>query len=715
MSSVTIMNTQQGLARRYYFGAAIDDFLSMSDMEIIGKLVMASPHDSNEETTMSWAEEITVVKNALKSYSGRGSVFMEYNIPRLGRRADVIALIDNIVIVMEFKAMNNVLTHAAYLQVWDYALDLKNFQLGSRDRVIVPIVVATKAANNNCSFELVHHEDDVYQPLLSNGDRLGECIKHVLDELKHGKGYDPKKDEAWAKSGYEPTPTIVEAATALFNHHTVDDITRHDADDLNIATKTIDQIINNSKRLQQKAICFVTGVPGAGKTLIGLQTAIRHFDPDHHDGAIYLSGNYPLVNVLQEALARDYVQRDRERVAQEIAEGKPGQKAVTKKDAQSKVKAFIQMIHHYRDTYLEGIRINNDNGGLEPIPGYFTSHQDKAYIPSEHVAIFDEAQRAWTRDVLARFLADKTKGRTNVLNDFPYSEPEFLISTINRHEDWGVVICLIGGGQEINKGEAGIGEWVKAINRRYQDWNVYISDQLMSEEYEHGRIVDIIDKSHLYIVPGLHLAVSMRQFRAGKVADFVHHLLALEPEKASQILLKELTQYPIALTRSLDKAKQWLRKHQKGTQRMGMLASSKAERLKAISINVRYKPNFVEWFLAGDDDIRSSNHLEDTLTEFEVQGLEIDWACVVWDADMILSSDHTKWEHRELRSGTKWNNINDSVRQRYQLNAYRVLLTRARLGMIIVVPEGDPNDSTRKPEWYDGIYNYLKQIGLSVI
>lgn len=713
MTTETI-TTQGSLAKRFYFGESIADFLDDDEKRIIGELAIASRHDSNEETLESWSEEIRVMKSAVNDYAGRGSLFMEYNIPRLGRRADVIALIDDVVFVLEFKAMNDEFTREAYLQVWDYALDLKNFQLGSRDRKIIPIVVATKAPDKDCQYILEHYEDDVYQPMMSNGKMLGAYIEKVLEKLQPERDFSFERDMRWAKSGYEPTPTIVEAAKALFNHQTVDDITKHDAD-LDTATKTIDRIIADSKRTGRKAICFVTGVPGAGKTLIGLQTAIRHFDPEHHEGAVYLSGNYPLVEVLQEALARDYVKHDRERVAAAKAKGDKTAKATTKKEAKSKVKSFIQMIHHYRDTYLEGIRINGDH--LEPVPGYFTSHQDKAYVPSEHVAIFDEAQRAWTRSELARFLADKTKGRTNVLNDFPYSEPEFLISTINRREDWGVVICLIGGGQEINKGEAGIGEWVSAINRRYQDWDVYISDRLTGEEYEHGRMFDIIDKSHLHVESGLHLAVSMRSFRAEKVATFVHQLLALEPEKAAATL-KELNRYPIVLTRSLDKAKQWLREHQRGTERMGILASSKADRLKAISINVRYQPDFVEWFLAGDDDIRSSNRLEDTLTEFKVQGLEIDWACIAWDADMRLNKEHTEWEHWELRSGTRWQHINSEIRQRYQINAYRVLLTRARQGMIIVVPEGDhsvPPDTTRNPAWYDGVYNYLKRIGLPEI
>lgn len=304
------VSTQATLSKRFYFGEGIKEFLDDDESKIIGELAITSRHDSNEETIESWSEEIRVMKSALQRYSERGSIFFEYNIPRLGKRADVIALIDNVVFVLEFKAMNDEFTREAYLQVWDYALDLKNFQLGSRDRKIIPIVVATKAPNSSCQYVLEHYEDDVYQPMLSNADKLEQYIGSVLDKLRPQQVFSAEDDFRWAKSGYEPTPTIVEAATALFNHQTVDDITKHDAD-LDTASKTIDKIIAESKQNKRKAICFVTGVPGAGKTLIGLQTAIRHFDPEHHEGAVYLSGNYPLVEVLQEALARDYVKMTR--------------------------------------------------------------------------------------------------------------------------------------------------------------------------------------------------------------------------------------------------------------------------------------------------------------------------------------------------------------------------------------------------------------------
>ena len=246
-----------------------------------------------------------------------------------------------------------------------------------------------------------------------------------------------------------------------------------------------------------------------------------------------------------------------------------------------------------------------------------------------------------------------------------------------------------------------------------------MSDKLQEKEYADGKALSSItlDASQIHTEPSLHLSVSMRSFRAEKVSLFVHQILELNKEEA-EATFAELGTYPIVLTRSLDDAKKWLKSHARGSERYGLLASSKAERLKAISINVRYQPDFVHWFLEDDSDIRSSNALEDTLTEFKVQGLEIDWACVAWDADLRLNKDHTKWEHFQLRSGTKWQNINKSINQTYQINAYRVLLTRARQGMVIVVPNGDhgvPPDETRKPEWYDGIYNYLKEIGIPEI
>lgn len=691
-------------SKRYLYSDTIDSFLQKSTDTIVGEITLSATQDINKETSNSWQQEVEVLKDVLAPYAQKGSVYFEYNIPRMGRRADVIVLIDGIVFVLEFKTSEQKFTREALIQVWDYAIDLKNFQEGSRDRILIPIVVAPKEKNKNCHIELKPFEDDVYQPLVSNNERLSECFDKTLSNIIPKHTFTKEDDDVWAKSGYDPTPTIIEAAVALYEHHTVEEITKHDGE-IEVTAKCLDKIINECQSNKRKAICFITGVPGAGKTLIGLQTAIKQFEKENK--AVYLSGNYPLVEVLQEALARDYVKRSRD----DYKKGKTDNKPCTKTDAKSKVKAFIQMIHHYRDLYLEGTEVKD--GQIYPVEGYFQSHTDKAYVPAEHIAIFDEAQRAWTKEELARFMKEKKK-----IENFPFSEPEYLISCMDRQPDWGLVVCLIGGGQEINKGEAGIAEWLKAMNEHFTDWDIYMSDKLVDKEYAEGNALDIInDQERLHIEPSLHLSMSMRSFRAEKVSLFVHQLLDLKKEEATQTL-KDLNNYPIVLTRSLDVAKKWLKSHARGSERYGILASSKAERLKAISINVRYQPDFVHWFLEDENDIRSSNALEDTLTEFKVQGLEIDWACVAWDADLRLNDKHTQWKHCQLRSGTKWQNINKEINQQYQLNAYRVLLTRARQGMVIVVPNGDhgvPPDETRKPEWYDGIYNYLKEIGIKEI
>lgn len=688
-------------AQRYYYSDSISNFLVRSANEIAGSLATSYTSDINKETSNSWLQEIETLQSSLKPYANRGSIYFEYNIPRMGCRADVIVLIDGVVFVLEYKTAESQFSREAVLQVWDYALDLKNFQEGSLDRTLIPILVVPSEKNRKCLLEFIPFDDDVYQPLMVNAERLQEAIELALSLPNVHKTESTRKaDDCWAKSGYEPTPTIIEAAVALYEENTVEDITKHGGD-IDKASAELTNIIEYSRENHRKAICFITGVPGAGKTLIGLNTAIDQFN--RGEKAVYLSGNFPLVEVLQEALTRDYVRRDKIKAMTEH------RKSCTKKDARSKVKAFIQMIHHYRDLYLEGTEVQN--GHIVPIEGYFQSHIDKAYIPAEHVAIFDEAQRAWTKEELQRFMREK-KG----IKNFPYSEPEYLISCMDRQTDWGLVVCLVGNGQAINKGEAGLTEWIESIHRSYQGWDVYMSDYLLQSGDVSEEQISLI-RPQLISRQDLHLQMSMRSFRSEKVSLFVNQLLALQKEEATATL-KELENYPIVMTRSLETAKQWLRDHNRGSERMGLLASSKAERLKAISINVRYQPDFVHWFLEDESDIRSSNCLEDTLTEFKVQGLEIDWACVAWDADLRLNKNQDGWQHFQLSSGSKWKNINKPINREYQINAYRVLLTRARQGMVICIPQGDhsvPPDETRKPEWYDGIYNYLKQIGIKEI
>jgi len=687
---------------RYYYSDSISDFLSTESDAIIGRLTRASAHDVNGETLSSWLAEIGVLKSILSQYEKRGSVYFEYSIPRMGHRVDVALLIDGIVFILEFKTGSEQVNYReAMIQAWDYALDLKNFHEGSFNRKLIPIAVFQRLSKSKRQEDLCPYEDGVYFPILTNYSNLELVINNVLSACMSGSSEEKgtAADMIWAKSGYSPTPTIIEAATALYSHHSVEEITRHDGD-IDLTIQKISEIIESCRINGQKAICFVTGVPGAGKTLVGLQTAMKEFD--NGNKAVYLSGNYPLVEVLKEALARDYIKRNNEERKQDESVNK-----VTKKEAIGRVKAFIQMIHHYRDNYLVGTKIVK--GEIVMNPDYFVSKTDASFIPVERVAIFDEAQRSWTKKELARFMKSKNK-----ISNFPYSEPKFLISCMDRQPDWGVIVCLVGGGQEINKGEAGMQEWIAALNTSFPHWHVYVSNRLVDKEYMDGAGLDCIsNKDRVHEEPKLHLSVSMRSFRAEKVSLFIHQLLDLKVADASETL-KSLDKYPIVLTRSLDAAKIWLRRHTRGSQRCGLLASSKAERLKSISVNVRYQPKFINWFLEDERDIRSSNRLEDTLTEFKVQGLEIDWAAVIWDIDMPLGKDG-EWQHYYIHGGTKWNRIKKPVNQAYQLNAYRVLLTRARQGMVIVVPEGDVTDPTRNPALYDSVFNYLKLIGIKCI
>ena len=681
------------MIKRYFYGNSIQGFLDDSVEQIIGNLsVMHTSSFTLQGTQMNaWKIEVELLKKILPQYTGRGHIYFEYNIPRMGRRIDVVLLIDGALFLLEFKAFNEQYTKADTIQVWDYALDLKNFHEESHHRPIVPILVATDAPCSSNSF--MPYDDNVFMPLLSNYDNLPEIISMALTfcETKSNSN-----DDLWAISRYAPTPTIIEAASALYNNHTVDNISRSDAsaENLNKTCAFISEIIEKAKNEKFKAICFVTGVPGAGKTLVGLNIATQQFAKN--EVAVYLSGNFPLVSVLTEALARDKVQRVK------TAGGK-----ITKKEATSEVKTFIQMIHHYRDTCLEGTKVVD--GKIVADEAYFINpkNQKKSFIPVDHVVIFDESQRAWTKEQLVNFMKQKKN-----YPDFPSSEPEYLISCLDRHDDWAVVICLVGGGQEINTGEAGISEWIESLNREYKDWHVYISDRLHDAEYAAGHALDLLSEhDHVEYESSLHLAVSMRSFRAENLSAFVHKVLDLDVEEARKIY-RTLENYPLVLTRSLDKAKRWLKDKARGTERYGMVVSSQAYRLKPLAIDVRYKPDVVHWFLDDETDVRSSFYLEDVATEFDVQGLELDWSCVVWDGDFRYTPNG--WTHHSF-VGSKWNNINKEERKSFQKNAYRVLLTRARQGMIIVVPEGNPEDPTRKSEYYDSTYEYFKSIGIEEI
>jgi len=655
----------------YFYRDTIKSFLQKESSKIIGEISIADNFDTRNTQSKAWEIQISILKEVLKGFEGE--LFFEFSIPRMGSRVDVLLIIRDVIFVVEFKVGESKYLSYDVDQVWDYALDLKNFHEPSHQAVLVPILVATEAKNSFLEISTTSHNDNLINPIKANTSDLRKAIRLTLDFLSENEIIDGEK---YSTGRYAPTPTIVEAALSLYNTHSVDEITRSDASAKNLTdtTNVITKMIKVARKEKKKKICFVTGVPGAGKTLVGLNVATEHLDHKNGDASVYLSGNGPLVQILQEALARDRVHREKEKG-----------KKLTKKRARSSVKTFIQNIHHYRDEYIR-----------DPNP------------PVDHVAIFDEAQRAWTKDQTISFMK-RRKG----IDDFDASEPEFLISCLDRHDDWAVIICLVGGGQEINTGEAGISEWLRAIKNRFTDWEVYISPNLTASEYDAVESIKELEEiTQVHLNKDLHLSVSMRSFRAENLSEFVKHLLDLNVDKAQKTLGNIPEDYPIVLTRDLKKAKKWLKEKARGSERYGLVVSSQAERLKPYAVDVKSPMNPIHWFLNGKEDVRSSYYLEQVATEFHIQGLELDWTCVIWDGDLRYSDNG--WDFNSFK-GSKWQNILKKERQDYLVNAYRVLLTRARQGMVIVVPKGDEKDHTRKSKYYDPTFNYLQILGIKTI
>lgn len=710
---------------RCLYNNSFKGFLNDREDSIFGIFCDNYHGDALTTTRDAWKEEISIMKNVLSGFVEKdGQIVFEYDIPRLGKRIDVVVLLDGIVFCIEFKIRtnNDPKPLEVYVdQVLDYALDLKNFHKLSQDKIIVPILVITNYKKTSTEVKMSVYDDRVVNPLITGELGMFDLMSAVLKKFPGETAVDPK----WIISPYSPTPTIIEAARSLYENHSVENITRHEADKVS-TDRTIAcvlDVIKKSKDKQSKSICFVTGVPGAGKTLVGLDVAIKQTyqggtDPVKDEGAVYLSGNGPLVAVLTEALALDNYKRCHERKEKKKLS-----------DSRREVGKSIQMIHRYRDNMLAKIKNPVENGTLEIDPEKAVKMKNAGFGEVEHVAIFDEAQRSWTHKRLADYLKrGGTYGNKLKVPNFPMSEAAFLIWSLDQREDWATIVCLVGGGQEINSGEAGISEWIKAINEKFPHWDVYISPKLSDEEYAEGKVNELLkDRPNVTYLEELHLAVSLRSYRAEKLSAFVHALLSFDGSAAS-IYDEIKDKYPIVLTRDMNKARRWLHEKARGTERTGVLVTKEAARFKPLAIHILPSgdENAVHWFLEDKTDIRSSNYLEDAATEIQVQGLELDYTCVLWDADMRYKDG--KWSFFRFNGKTNWveqtgTTENKQELIKYMLNAYRVLLTRARAGMVICVPEGNANktpsgfweDSTRLPSYYDETYKYLKSLGIKEI
>ena len=653
---------------RSYYSNTISDFLQDDETRILGQLSLHHNHALEDLQKNAWVKQITILKDTLQSIDN-GQIYFEFSIPRMGKRVDNVLIINDLIFVLEFKVGDNQYQKHSIEQVVDYCLDLQNFHEGSHHEKLIPVLISTKAEPIENVF---NSEDNLFEPLKANQQNLSDVINKTLLQ-SNGKQINATD---WENSIYKPTPTIIEAAQALYKGHNVKEISRHDAGAINLSKTTdcINNIIETAKRENKKSICFLTGVPGAGKTLAGLNIANERMKADEDEHAVFLSGNGPLVDVLREALTRD-----------EVATSKENGEPLTKKVAAIKANAFIQNIHHFRDDNLISKK-----------------------APVEKVVVFDEAQRAWAKEQVSSFMKRK-KG----VEDFDMSEPEFLISVMDRHEDWCTIICLIGGGQEINTGEAGVSEWLSSLKNNYPHWDIHYSNLISTDD---NYLSDIELRNWVQSVATekheLHLSVSVRSFRSEKISELMHEILEAKHERANTLLGEVKIDFPILITRDLTTAKKWLRTQAKGSERIGLVASSGGRRLRPLGIDVKNEISAPNWFLNNSDDIRSSYFLEEIATEFDIQGLEIDWVCLAWDINYFFKDG--KWNCQYF-SGTKWQNIHNENDKTYLQNAYRVLLTRARQGLIIYIPEGDDLDHTRPKELYDSTFNYFQSCGIQTL
>jgi hypothetical protein len=651
--------------QRAYYSDNIEKFCAASPDDILGKITKNNEFALEIKQRNTWIYEISLLQECLKNYSSGGVAF-EYIIPRIGNRIDNVFVYNGIIYLIEFKVGETTYPNHAVEQIIDYSLDLKYFHKESHNKKIVPILVCTNAPEN--INEIMKDKDNIYGIIKTNKEtfriEIEKLTKHLSDNIF--------SMDDWMSSIYMPTPTIIEAAQALYRGHNVKEISRSDSDayNLSLTSDEINKITDKSKENGEKTICFITGVPGAGKTLAGLNIANSRHNFDKNEHAVFLSGNTPLVSVLREALARD--------------ENKRSEKKVKKNIASKKASAFIQNIHHFRDDAIKS-----------------TS------APIEKVAIFDEAQRAWNKEQTAKFMKDRGHPNWNM------SEPEFLIGVMNRHSDYAVIICLIGGGQEINTGEAGLPEWFSALKDHFPNWKIYVSNQITDEEYSRGNSLEkMLSGLDWQIKDKLHLSVSLRSFRTESVASFVKSLLDMNINSAKNLYLDLKPNYQIMMTRKLEVALNWVRSKARGSERCGIIASSGAKRLRRYGIWVQNNIEAKNWFLNDRNDVRSSFFLEETATEFDIQGLEIDWAVVAWDADFrIVNKKFVPYNF----TGTSWKNVNDDEKKLHIKNAYRVLLTRSRQGFIIFIPEGNNQDITTQKAFYDTTYKYFRDIGIEEI
>ena len=668
-----------------YFRSTLAEFLATPDTEVLSKLTLAYAADGfaemRTELALTWWNDLDSLRSALHAVcrnncdAAQWHILLEFTVPRKLRRLDVVLLDGERIVILECKT--GALTADAMRQAEEYALLLHYFHKPSHRKKIVPIVVSranVDAVQAVRQSESLRQEELGFEALPSYWIAptqvcSWEKLPALLMQLPRSSAA-ATDGEAWSDGAYHPTPTIIDAALALRTGLKIREIALSEAaeHDIDAVTEEIGRIVERAEADRQHVICFLTGVPGSGKTLVGLSLA--HLSESRTDAIHFMSGNGPLVAVLQEVFRR-----------QAMRDGVPASRALVQ------AQTLIENVHVFAKNYTE---------------------KDPDRPPSNHVIIFDEAQRAWN---LAQNL---NKFKRN------YSEPEMLLKIMQRHQDWACVIALVGGGQEINSGEAGLEEWGKAIADSEVEWMVHASPEVMeggTSTAGHRLFGPGVQSSKVISSDLLHLNTSNRSLRADKLAAWVNHVLKGEQVEAAAVRIAE--RFPLFLTRDLGTARQKLREQSLGLSRFGLVGSSGAARLRAEGLepNSTFHADYPwhHWYLAPREDVRSSYRCEVFATEFEIQGLELDWVGLCWGGDFIWLGD--EWVCRDLRHGltSRWGVVKRSERQEFRRNAYRVLLTRSRQGMVIYVPRGDASDPTRDPRELDRTAKFLSQCGVRLL
>ena len=662
----TIQPTSGQAQGRSFFASTVADFLVADRHAVIGQLSsrhVAFHASAEAEQIRAWEREIELLRAAFVEIGDATKdwwILLETPLLRLGKRLDAVVLTPAAIGVVEFKIGATAYNGQDRIQVERYAQSLRDFHYVSQQRMILPILCAERAPSSPTDVSMF---DGVADLVLTNGAQLGSALA-LLDTL-NAKGGEVLDGLTFDHSPYRPTPTIVEAAQALYAGHQIADIGRGDAADaeLQAAADTLQSIVRDAEAGRRKVICFVTGAPGAGKTLLGLDLALR--SRTGHTPAALLSGNRPLVHVLTEALATDSAARH----------------SMTKAQAKYQADAAIQNLL-----------------------GYLKEHTDGA-VPPEHVIVFDEAQRAWDKDVGLELM------------NRPNSEPELFLDILDRL-DWSCLVCLVGPGQEINRGEGGLPLWGEALARSAANgkpWRVVAAPQALDggpDVAGRGLLSGSPDEAlDIQREHGLHLANGIRAYRNPLQGRWVAALLDGDIEGAAR-LADQMDSPPALITRDLVGAKAWLKRHRRGGRSVGILASSGAVRVVGEGIPPTLRSNELSpighWFLKPFTDFRSAGALETPMSEYGCQGLELDYVGLCWGGDLIWAGD--RWQPRMMRA-PKWQTIHEPEKKRFRLNGYRVLLTRGRAGVVIFVPRGSDDDPTRSPTELDGIAQTLVAAG----